>query len=135
MKDPNIVVIGGGTGSFALLNGLKKHTDTITALVGMTDDGGSTGVLRDEYGVLPPGDVRKCLAALSRTPQLRNLFNCRFEDGGLAGHSFGNLFLTTVEKMAGDFTAAVELAGKVLNITGRVLPITLDNITLVVKES
>lgn len=135
MKDPKIVVIGGGTGSFELLSGLKKYTPNLTALVSMADDGGSTGVLRDEYGVLPPGDIRKCLVALSRTPELRNLFDYRFSDGGLAGHSFGNLFLSTVEKMAGDFARAVELAGKLLNITGRVLPITLDNVTLVIEEA
>jgi len=135
MQEPKIVVIGGGTGTFELLSGLKNHTPNLTAIVGMSDDGGSSGTLRDEYGVLPPGDIRKCLVALSQTPQLRNLFNYRFDEGGLAGHSFGNLFLTTVEKMAGDFTRAVELAGKVLNITGRVLPITLDNVTLVVEET
>ncbi len=132
---PRIVVIGGGTGTFELLSGLKNYTPHLTALVSMADNGGSTGVLRDEYGVLPPGDIRKCLVALSRTPAMRDLFNYRYADGSLAGHSFGNIFLSTVEKMAGNFVHAIELAGTVLNITGRVLPVTLDNVTLVVEEA
>lgn len=135
MKEPKIVVIGGGTGSFALLNGLKKYSGDVTALVSMADDGGSTGLLRDELGVLPPGDVRKALVALARTPQMRELFDYRFREGTLAGHSFGNLFLTAVEKMNDNFSRAVELAGKVLNIQGRVLPITLDKVTLVLEEA
>lgn len=134
MKDPKIVVIGGGTGSFELLSGLKEYTPNLTALVCMADDGGSTGMLRDEYGVLPPGDVRKALVALARTPQLRNLFDYRFNDGGLAGHSFGNLFLATVEKMSDNFAHAVQLASRLLNIQGQVLPITLDKVTLVLED-
>jgi uncharacterized cofD-like protein len=135
MSNPKIVVIGGGTGTFEILGGLKKLTPELTALVGMADDGGSTGLLRDDYGVLPPGDVRKALVALARVPEMRDLFNYRYEEGGLAGHSFGNIFLSTVEKMAGgNFTQAVDLASKVLNITGRVVPITLDKVTLVLKE-
>lgn len=125
-----IVVIGGGTGTFALLSGLKQHTDHITALVNMADDGGSTGVLRDEQGVLPPGDVRQCLVALSDSDKLRDLFNYRFEGGSLEGHAFGNLFLTALEKMTGSFPEAVELASHVLNITGTVEPITLTQVTL-----
>ena len=91
----NIVTVGGGTGSFTLLSGLKVLPDiTLTALVSMADDGGSTGVLRDELGVLPPGDVRQCLVALSEETQtVRSLMNYRFEEGVLRGHSFGNLFL------------------------------------------
>lgn len=128
------VVIGGGTGSFAVLSGLKQYTHNITALVSMADDGGSTGVLRDELGVLPPGDVRQCLVALSDATQpLRDLFNFRFEDGSLAGHSFGNLFLSAVEKMTSDFDEAVRLAGELLHITGRVMPITLDNVRLGIR--
>jgi Uncharacterized conserved protein len=119
MKDPKIVVIGGGTGSFEILSGLKNYTPNLTALVCMADDGGSTGMLRDEYGVLPPGDVRKALVALARTPELRNLFDYRFNDGGLAGHSFGNLFLATVEKMSDNFAHAVQLASRLLSIQGR----------------
>lgn len=126
----NIVVIGGGTGSFTLLQGLKNYTGNITALVNMADDGGSTGQLRDELGVLPPGDVRQCLVALSAAPQVRDLFNYRFEEGSLKGHAFGNLFLTALEKMSGNFAEAVELASSVLKITGQVEPITLSNVKL-----
>lgn len=128
-------MIGGGTGSFTLLKELKNYAQDITALVTMADDGGSTGQLRDEYGVLPPGDVRQCLVALSNsTEQMRQLFNYRFGEGSFEGHSFGNLFLTAVEKMTDDFGQAVTLAGKVLNITGRVMPITLDNTHLVMLD-
>lgn len=130
-----IVVIGGGTGSFTLLSGLKHYTKNITALVSMADDGGSTGQLRDELGVLPPGDIRQCLVALSNNDKVRDLFNYRFEEGSLKGHSFGNLFLTALEKMSGSFADAVELAGEVLNIRGSVEPVTLTNVTLHVKDS
>ena len=134
-RNPKIVVIGGGTGSFVVLSGLKKYSSHITALVSMADDGGSTGVLRDELGVLPPGDVRQCLVALSNTKKLRELFNYRFEDGNLSGHAFGNLFLTALEKATGSFAEAVDEAGRVLNIgEHRVVPITLDPVTLVAKE-
>ncbi len=129
-NDLKIAVIGGGTGSFTLLTGLKEYTHSLTALVNMADDGGSTGMLRDELGVLPSGDVRQCLVALSDAPKLRDLFNYRFEEGSLKGHAFGNLFLTALEKMTGDFTEGVEVAAEVLNISGRVEPITLTNVTL-----
>lgn len=132
---PKLVMIGGGTGSFTLLKELKNYVQDITALVTMADDGGSTGQLRDEYGVLPPGDVRQCLVALSNSSQkMRDLFNFRFEDGSFDGHSFGNIFLSAVEKMTDDFAEAVNLAGKVLNITGKVIPITLDNTNLVMLD-
>lgn len=130
-----IVVIGGGTGSFTLLSDLKNYTHNITALVNMADDGGSTGTLRDELGVLPPGDVRKCLAALSSTSKVRDLFNYRFEEGSLKGHAFGNLFMAALEKMTGNFADAVETASKVLNIRGKVEPMTLDNTTLIMEMS
>ncbi len=126
LSDLKIVVIGGGTGSFVVLSGLKQYVHNITALVSMADDGGSTGQLRDELGVLPPGDVRQCLVALSDSPKLRDLFNYRFDDGALKGHAFGNLFLTALEKMSGSFVDAVEEASELLAITGRVEPITLD---------
>lgn len=126
-----IAVIGGGTGSFMLLSSLKNYSSRIAALVNMADDGGSTGQLRDEFGVLPPGDVRQCLVALSESPKVRDLFNYRFEDGSVKGHAFGNLFLTALEKMTGSFAEAVELAGEVLNITGTVEPVTMSNVTLV----
>lgn len=129
-----VVVIGGGTGSFTLLSSLKNYTRHITALVNMADDGGSTGQLRDELGVLPPGDVRQCLVALSESEKVRDLFNYRFEEGTFAGHAFGNLFLTALEKMTGNFGDAVETASEVLNIVGRVEPITLDEVTLVMEN-
>lgn len=88
---PKIVVIGGGTGSFTLLSGLRHYAKDITALVNMADDGGSTGQLRDELGVLPPGDVRQCLVALSNSPKVRDLFTYRFEGGSFKGHAFGNI--------------------------------------------
>lgn len=100
----------------------------------MADDGGSTGVLRDELGVLPPGDVRQCLVALSDAPKrLRDLFNFRFEDGALKGHSFGNLFLSAVEKMTDDFADSIAVASEVLDIRGKVVPATLDNVRLVME--
>lgn len=133
-KNVKIVVIGGGTGSFSLLLGLKEYTHFITALVTMADDGGSTGVLRDELGVLPPGDIRQCLVALSNAPELRDLFNYRFEEGSLKGHAFGNLFLTALEKTTGDFARGVEVAGAVLNIIGSVEPVTLTNVTLAMRD-
>lgn len=128
-----IVVIGGGTGSFTLLSELKNYTHNITALVNMVDDGGSTGVLRDELGVLPAGDIRQCLVALSTTPKVRDLFNYRFEEGGMKGHAFGNLFMAALERMTGSFAEAVETASEVLSVKGRVEPITLDNTKLTVK--
>jgi uncharacterized cofD-like protein len=130
-----IVVIGGGTGSFNLLSGIKEYASNITALVNMADDGGSSGVLRDELGVLPSGDVRQCLVALSQAPQLRDLFDYRFDEGSLKGHSFGNLFLSAVEKMTNNFHDSVDLASEVLRIQGRVLPITVDKSRLVMTDS
>lgn len=136
VEDLRIVVIGGGTGSFIVLSGLKKYVKHISALVSMVDDGGSTGTLRDELGVLPPGDARQCLVALSESPKVRELFNYRFEEGeGLSGHSFGNLFLAVLEKMTGSFADAVDMAGQVLDINGHcVIPTTLDKVTLVVND-
>ena len=136
MRDPftktdiKIAVIGGGTGSFTLLSALKEHTKQLAAIVSMTDDGSSTGVLRDELGALPPGDVRQCLVALSSTPKIRDLFNYRFEEGSFKGHAFGNLFLTAMEKMTGSFAEGVELASEVLRIKGVVIPVTLDDVRL-----
>ena len=134
MKQKNVVVIGGGTGSFTLLTGLKKHDVSLTALVTMSDDGGSTGILRDEYGVLPPGDVRQCIVALSDSQRLRDLFSYRFESGTFKGHSFGNVFLSTAEKMTGSFEEAVQMASDVLHISGRVVPITTTNTQLVMQQ-
>jgi uncharacterized cofD-like protein len=135
ISGPKIVVIGGGTGSYTVLRSLKNYTSQITALVSMVDNGGSTGQLRDEYGVLPAGDVRQCLVALSNsTLTMRNLFNYRFGEGSFDGHNFGNVFLAAVEKITDDFGQGVTLAGDILNITGRVIPITLDNTNLVLLD-
>lgn len=125
-----ITVIGGGTGSFMMLSALKKYTDQLSAVVNMADDGGSTGILRDELGTLPPGDVRQCLVALSDSPKIRDLFNYRFEEGTFGGHSFGNILLTALEKVSGSFSGAVETASEILRIKGRVIPATLDNVRL-----
>lgn len=120
-----VIVIGGGTGNFVVLSSLKDYDFDLTAIVSMADDGGSTGILRDELGVLPPGDVRQCLVALSKSSTLmRNLINYRFEEGTFAGHSFGNLLLSALEKVTGSFEQAVEAAGKILRIKGRVIPVT-----------
>lgn len=131
IKNKRIVVIGGGTGSFMVLSALRDYPVSLSSIVSMADDGGSTGRLRDQYGVLPPGDVRRALVALSDTSQtLRDLFNYRFTNGDLKEHSFGNIFLSTLEKMTGSFGDAVNLASKILNIKGKVLPVTLDSTTL-----
>ena len=128
----NVVVIGGGTGTHTALRGLKAYNSlNLTAIVSMTDNGGSTGVLRDELGVLPPGDIRQCLVALSESDRLmRDLFNYRFSEGGLKGHSFGNLLLSALEKTSGSFDEAVSKASQILNVRGAVVPVTLQNINL-----
>lgn len=124
-KIPRVVTIGGGTGSFSSLMGLKKHDLKLTAIVNMLDNGGSSGILRDELGVLPPGDVRQCLVALAESSRLlRDLFSYRFEEGGLKGHSFGNIFLSTLEKQSGSMKKAISEAGKILRIQGEVIPVT-----------
>ncbi len=129
-----VVTIGGGTGSFMLLSGLKKYPIELSAIVSMADDGGSTGILRDELGVLPPGDVRQCLVALSDSSEkLRELMNYRFEEGGLSGHSFGNLFLSALEKIEGNFTSGVAEAAKILNVKGEVVPVTATDTNLRVE--
>ncbi|NGX47343.1 MAG: Gluconeogenesis factor [Chlamydiae bacterium] len=126
-----VVVIGGGTGNFAVLRGLKKFPLALSAIVSMADDGGSTGILRDELGVLPPGDVRQCLVALSDSSGLmRSLMNYRFENGGLGGHSFGNLLLSALEKVTGSFEKAVEEMGRILVIKGKVIPVTTHQVRL-----
>jgi uncharacterized cofD-like protein len=131
---PSIVVLGGGTGSFTLLQKLKEYTSHLTAIVNMSDDGGSTGTLRDELGVLPPGDARQCLVALSDSPEIRNLFSYRFSEGPVSGHTVGNLILSALEIQYGSFQKAVEVASDILRISGRVLPVTFDNHTLVVTD-
>lgn len=129
-----IVTVGGGTGSYTILSGLKHIPDVeITALVSMADDGGSTGVLRDELGVLPPGDVRQCLVALSEhSDVVRKMMSYRFVEGSLSGHSFGNIFLAALEKVSGDFAQGVEIASEILKVKGKVVPITKNKAELVV---
>jgi uncharacterized cofD-like protein len=127
------VAIGGGTGLSTMLSGIKVFTSNITAIVTVTDTGGSSGRLRDEMDVLPPGDIRNCLVALADAgPLIRDLFQYRFDLGeGLKGHSFGNLFITALSKVTGDFEKAIAESSKVLAIRGRVLPSTLEKVTLV----
>jgi len=127
-----IVVIGGGTGTFTVLTGLKKYRVDLSAVVSMADDGGSTGILRDELGVLPPGDIRQCLVALSTSDLLmRKLMNYRFSSGSLKGHSFGNIFLSTLQKITGNFDQAIEKLSEILRLHGHVIPATLNKIRLV----
>lgn len=127
-----IVVIGGGTGVFVALTGLKKYPYSLSAIVTMADDGGSSGVLREEFGALPPGDVRRALVALSNSSRiLSQLFTYRFSKGrGLKGHCFGNLFLTTLEQITGDFQKGVDEAAQVLQVEGKVIPVTLTPVRL-----
>lgn len=131
-----IVVIGGGTGVFTALSGLKKHFQHLTAVVTMADDGGSAGALREEFGILPPGDIRRALIALSATDNktLSELFGYRFSEGsGLSGHSFGNLMITALERITGSFEGAIKEAGRILAIQGRVLPVTLRKVALLAE--
>lgn len=130
-KGPRVVVIGGGTGLSVLLRGLKQYTSNITAVVCVTDDGGSSGRLRGEFGILPPGDLRNCLVALADTePAMENLFNYRFKKGEISGHNLGNLLITAMADMFGSFETAITEASKVLAVRGRVFPSTLDSIVL-----
>lgn len=132
-EDMSIVALGGGTGLSMLLRGFKRAFNDLTAIVTVSDDGGSSGRLRKDLGVLPPGDIRNCLLALADEEDLlTDLLNHRFEDGEgpLAGHSFGNLFLTAMAEVVGDFHQAVKASSKVLAIRGRVLPVSLENLTL-----
>ncbi|UCD54826.1 MAG: YvcK family protein [Candidatus Omnitrophota bacterium] len=131
-KGPRIVTIGGGTGLSTLLHGLKEYTSNITAIVTVGDDGGSSGRLREELNVLPPGDIRNCLVALADTePLMEKLFQFRFADGKyLKGHNFGNLFITAMSKVTGDFEQAIKASSKVLAIRGNVIPATLTKVVL-----
>ncbi len=134
-RGPKIVAIGGGTGLSMLLRGIKNITNNVTAVVTVGDDGGSSGRLREEMGVLPPGDIRNCIAALADDEDLvTELFQYRFKTGeGLEGHSFGNLFLTALCSITGDMVRAVKESSNVLSIRGRVLPSTLDDMKLVAE--
>ncbi len=132
-RGPRIVVIGGGTGLSAMLRGLKQYTSNLTAIVTVADDGGSSGELRRSMGVLPPGDIRNCLAALSSDEaMMTQIFQYRFGQGaGLEGHTLGNLFITALADITGSFEEAVAESGRVLAVTGRVLPATLHDVRLV----
>lgn len=134
-RGPKIVAVGGGTGLSMLLRGIKNITNNVTAIVTVGDDGGSSGRLREEMGVLPPGDIRNCIAALADDDGLvTKLFQYRFKTGeGLEGHSFGNLFLTALCSITGDMVRAVKESSNVLSIRGRVLPSTLDDMKLVAE--
>ncbi len=129
-----IVTIGGGTGTSTLLRGLKAYTSNITAIVTVADDGGGSGVLRNDLGMLPPGDIRNCMLALAETePVLEKLLSYRFTEGSLKGQSFGNLFLAAMNGISGSFEQAVKYMGDVLAITGRIYPVTEDNIFLLAE--
>ncbi|MGB7874112.1 MAG: gluconeogenesis factor YvcK family protein [Anaerolineales bacterium] len=132
-RGPRIVTIGGGHGLSTLLRGLKSHTYNLTAVVTVADDGGSSGRLRESFGILPPGDIRNCLAALSNDEALlAQLFQYRFSgEPGLHGHSFGNLFISALSDITGSFEEAVAESGRVLSVHGRVLPSTLHNVKLI----
>jgi uncharacterized cofD-like protein len=130
-KGPKIVVIGGGTGLATMLRGLKKYTNNITAIVTVADDGGGSGVLREDLGILPPGDIRNCILALADTePLMEELLQYRFKDGRLKNQSFGNLFLAAMDGISNNFEEAVQKMSSVLAVTGRVIPVTLDNMIL-----
>jgi len=132
-RGPRIVTIGGGHGLSTLLRGLKVHTRNLTAVVTVADDGGSSGRLRESFGILPPGDIRNCLAALSNDETLlTQLFQYRFSgEPGLDGHSFGNLFISALSDITGSFEGAIAESGRALSVRGRVLPSTLHSVKLV----
>lgn len=134
-KVPRIVLLGGGTGSFALLQGLKQLTPNLTAIVNMSDDGGSSGTLRDELGVLPPGDVRQCLVALSGLREARDLFDYRFSVGRLEGQSLGNIIISGLDLQYGNFEEAIRVAGELLHVCGKVVPVTLEKHTLMADDN
>ncbi len=130
-KGPRVVAVGGGTGLSTLLRGIKRHTGNVTALVTVADDGGSSGRLREEYQILPPGDFRQCLTALADVePLMSDLFQYRFQEGSLRGHSFGNLFIMAMTAITGDFERALRESGRVLAVRGQIVPTTLQNVTL-----
>lgn len=132
VKGPKIVVIGGGTGLSTMLRGLKYYTSNITAIVTVGDDGGGSGDLRDDLGMLPPGDIRNCILALADTePIMEDLLQYRFQDGRLKNQSFGNLFLAAMAGISDNFESAVQKMSSVLAVTGKVLPVTLDDMQLV----
>ena len=132
--EPKIVVIGGGTGQSVFLRGLKKKANNITAIVTVADDGGGSGVLREDLGMLPPGDIRNCFLALANIePTMREVMQYRFTDGALKGQSFGNLFLAAMNGLYGNFEVALYKMSQIFAITGKVLPVTLKNINLIAE--
>lgn len=134
VKGPKIVVIGGGTGLSTMLRGLKHYTSNITAIVTVADDGGGSGDLRQDLGILPPGDIRNCILALADTePLMEELLQYRFKGGRLDNQSFGNLFLAAMDGISSNFEQAVQKMSSVLAVTGKVLPVTLDNVILKAK--
>jgi len=135
-RGPKIVTVGGGTGLSVILSGLKEYTSNITAIVTVADDGGSSGRLRQEFDILPPGDIRNCLVALADAPTLmRDLFQFRFDKSSeLSGHNFGNLFITVMTRLTGDFEKAIKETSKVLALRGQVIPSTLNNVILVAEH-
>lgn len=136
-RGPSVAVIGGGTGLSVLLEGLREYTSNISAIVTVADDGGSSGRLRQQFGILPPGDIRNCLVALADAPALmRDLFQFRFGSSSeFAGHNFGNLFITVMTQVTGDFDKAIKESSKVLAIRGQVIPSTLNKVALVAEHA
>ncbi|HET9848116.1 MAG TPA: gluconeogenesis factor YvcK family protein [Candidatus Dormibacteraeota bacterium] len=133
-KGPRVVALGGGTGLSTLLRGLKKYTGNLTAIVTVADDGGSSGRLRQEYRILPPGDFRQCITALADVePLMTTLFQHRFKEGSLNGHSFGNLFIMAMAEITGDFEHAIRESGRVLAVRGQIVPSTLRDVTLMAE--
>ncbi len=131
---PKILVIGGGTGTSTLLKGLKHHTDNITAIISVMDDGGSTGRLRNDMDIIAMGDLRNCMVALSEEQSLiSQLLNYRFSEGELSGHNFGNIFIAAMSEILDDFNSAILETSRILKIKGRVLPITLENASLIAE--
>ncbi len=129
-----IVIFGGGTGLSIILKGLKKYTDNITAVVTVADDGGGSGALREDLGMLPPGDIRNCIISLADTPPImEKLMQHRFSKGYLKGQSFGNLFIAAINEIYGNFEFALKEMGDIFNLTGRVLPMTLEDTNLVAE--
>lgn len=136
MKEKKIVTIGGGTGMSTMLRGLKKHTKNLTAIVTMADDGGGSGRLREDLGVLPPGDIRNCLVALADAePLMEKLFSYRFSHGELKGQNVGNLIIAALDGIFGSFEDAILKASEVLAISGRVLPVTTENVHISARLS
>ena len=133
-KGPRVVALGGGTGLSTLLRGLKRYTGNLTAIVTVADDGGSSGRLRAEYRILPPGDFRQCITALADVePLMTTLFQHRFKEGSLNGHSFGNLFIMAMAEITGDFEHAIRESGRVLAVRGQIVPSTLRDVTLIAE--